>query len=192
MEIKKVLPYDKDWVKRDINKLENIILHHADDYDTNVKEIEGWHVANGWSGGFGYNFFVDKEGIVYEGRPIDVQTAGASGHNLDSIHICAEGNYHPDAKNPKKVVDKTMPEAQRKAIVELIKHLKKTKQYKILKHSDVNSTSCPGMYYPFQQIVDEVNYVEPKLNVIIIAKQIDKKVLDDLVRNYNIQIIETK
>jgi len=155
MDIKKVLPYDKDWRKRNVSSLYEIILHHAEWYKCTIQDIERDH-AKKWAGGFGYNYFINKNGDIFEGRPEDVQTAGASGHNLSAIHICVEGNYHPSNKQS---VDISMPKKQFDSVVWLIKDIQKRHKQinKILGHKDVNATNCPGQYYPFKEVVEKVN-----------------------------------
>lgn len=51
-----------------------------------------------------------------------------------------------------------MPDVQKKAIIELSKDiLKRHPQLKIVGHRDLNATSCPGKYFPMDEIVDGVN-----------------------------------
>jgi len=121
-----------------------IILHHAAAENCTADDIDRWHKNNGWSK-IGYHFFVDKEGNIYRGGEEDTLGAHASGSNSDSIGICAEGNYDYE----------TMPEAQKNSLIELVNYLKnKYGISTVIKHSDVNNTSCPGPNYPFDEIVN--------------------------------------
>lgn len=126
------------------NRPVEIILHHAEAVSCTVEDINRWHKNNGWSG-IGYHYFVRKDGSVYKGRPDNAQGAHCPGHNTTSLGICAEGSY----------VKEQMPQAQKNAIVELIKHLKATYPAikSIKKHKDCVATSCPGQNYPFDEIV---------------------------------------
>lgn len=126
-------------------KTDRIILHHADASNCTVEDIDRWHKGNGWSK-IGYHFFIDKEGNVYRGREEDKVGAHAEGSNSDSIGICFEGKYE----------EEEMPEKQVKAGQELIEYLKnKYPSIDIIeKHSDVNSTSCPGKNFKFDEIVN--------------------------------------
>lgn len=120
-----------------------IILHHAAATHCTATQIHSWHKAKGWCG-IGYHFFINKDGEVYRGRPIDTVGAHAGGYNADSIGICFEGNFE----------NETMFNAQEEAGRELVKSL--LAQYKTIKlvqkHSDVNATACPGKYFPFDYI----------------------------------------
>ncbi|QES58824.1 peptidoglycan recognition protein [Streptomyces venezuelae] len=56
-----------------------------------VRQIQNYHMdSNGWSD-VGYNFLVDVEGRIYEGRGWDVAGAHATGHNTTHIGVCFIG-----------------------------------------------------------------------------------------------------
>jgi N-acetyl-anhydromuramyl-L-alanine amidase AmpD len=121
---------------------EGVVLHHAAASSASVETVHGWHLGNGWAG-IGYHFYVRKNGSVYRGRPEKWIGAHTSGHN-EKIGICAEGNFETE----------TMPEAQRKATIELLEYLfDKYGDMKVYKHKDLDSTACPGKNYPFDSIV---------------------------------------
>jgi N-acetyl-anhydromuramyl-L-alanine amidase AmpD len=67
------------------------------------------------------------------------------GYNTRGIAICVEGDYS---------VEKTMPDVQRQAIVELAKDiLSRHPKLKIVGHKDLNKdTACPGKYFPMEDI----------------------------------------
>ncbi|MDK2793767.1 MAG: N-acetylmuramoyl-L-alanine amidase [Caldanaerobacter sp.] len=51
----------------------------------------------------------------------------------------------------------TMPEAQKQAIIALLKELRQIyPNAKIVGHRDLMATACPGVKYPFQEIVQKV------------------------------------
>lgn len=127
------------------SKTDYIVLHHAEAVKCTAQDIHSWHRANGWTG-IGYHFFVRKDGTIYRGRPINVVGAHVQGMNSCSIGICAEGDYHTK--------EKTMPQAQKKSIIELCQYLKK-KYYpnaKIVGHREIGDSNCPGRYYPLDEI----------------------------------------
>ncbi len=125
-------------------KTDYIVLHHAEAIKCTAQDIHSWHLANGWTG-IGYHFFVGKNGSVYRGRPIWTVGAHVLGKNDCSVGICAEGDYHNH--------DKTMPEAQKKAIKELIKYLKEIyPDAKIAGHREVGNSDCPGRYFPLDEM----------------------------------------
>jgi N-acetyl-anhydromuramyl-L-alanine amidase AmpD len=136
-----------------------IVLHHSESDNTSVADIHRWHQARGWNG-IGYHYYVRKDGSVWQGRPEWAVGAHAGANerkkaykyanwaNIETLGICAEGRYH--RRN-------VMPEAQKKAIVELCRDL--IARYPgirtIYRHSEVSDTDCPGQYYPFEDIVTE-------------------------------------
>lgn len=120
-----------------------IVLHHAEASKCTVEQVDSWHKQNGWAG-IGYHFFVRKDGTIYRGRPLDTMGAHVSGMNSRSIGICAEGSY----------MTETMPEAQKKAICELLVYLK-DKYYpvaSIVGHKEVGQSNCPGKNFPLSEI----------------------------------------
>jgi len=57
----------------------------------NIETIRKWHtVDNGWSD-IGYHYFIDKNGILHAGRPLNKTPAAQSGHNTGTIAICLSG-----------------------------------------------------------------------------------------------------
>jgi hypothetical protein len=127
-----------------------IILHHAEASVCSVQDIHNWHLQNGWIG-IGYAFFVRKDGTIYEGRPINTIGSHCLGSNLDSIGICAEGNY----------MTETMPDIQKQAIVDLIKYIKNIYgNLEVGGHKQYSPSECPGTNYPLQEVIDMVNKKE--------------------------------
>lgn len=121
-----------------------IIYHHAEHGNCSVYDIHNWHLNNSWSG-IGYNFFVRKDGSIWEGRPENAMGAHTLGYNDISIGICAEGKY----------MCETMPQVQKKALIELGIYLKNKyniNHNNIMGHRDVNSTTCPGRLFPLEEI----------------------------------------
>ena len=50
------------------------------------REVEAIHLANGWAG-TGYNWIIDQEGVIYEGRGWHLVGAHCPGHNRTGIGI---------------------------------------------------------------------------------------------------------
>jgi peptidoglycan hydrolase-like protein with peptidoglycan-binding domain len=126
------------------NNPQKIIVHHAEASHCTVYDVHQWHLENGWTG-IGYHFFVDKQGNVYKGRPVEAIGSHCLHQNAVSIGICAEGDY----------MTEVMPDAQKKAIIELIQYLRS--QYgevPVLGHAEAMNyeTSCPGINYPLEDI----------------------------------------
>lgn len=153
---------------------DRLILHHSACSNCTAEQIHQWHLNNGWEGA-GYHFLVRKDGNVYRLRPEEYIGAHAYGSNYNSIGICAEGNFE----------NETMPEAQKNSLIELVSYLKgKYGISKVLKHSDVNNTACPGKNYPFNEIVN--GKVEERHEVSGIIADIQSKLNSKY--GYNIAI----
>ena len=135
-------------------KTDFIILHHAAASKASVQDIHNYHQkGRGWLG-IGYNFYVRKDGSIYQGRPEWAVGAHTTNYNSRSIGICAEGNFEKE----------TMPSAQKQALIELVRELKKKyPNAQIKKHKDFAATSCPGKNFPFDEIVSEATKVKSEL-----------------------------
>ena len=119
-----------------------IILHHAAASNCSADDIHRIHKSNGWCG-IGYHFYVRKDGSVYSGRPINTVGAHTEGYNSNSIGICFEGNFQKEM----------MQDVQKSVGNELIYYLKNLyPKAKVKKHSDFNSTVCPGKNFPTGEI----------------------------------------
>ena len=73
-----------------------IVHHHSGmEGEASLKAIHEYHInVNGWAG-FGYHFYVAKDGTIYRGRPENWIGAHTVGFN-DRIGICAEGNFETE------------------------------------------------------------------------------------------------
>lgn len=80
-------------MNRDLKLINKIILHCSDsdlpEFD-NIETIDKWHRLKGWRK-VGYQFYVDQNGKVSEGRRLDEAGAHCSGQNMSSIGICLGG-----------------------------------------------------------------------------------------------------
>lgn len=78
----------------------HIIVHHSagsNADDLNFSEVVNFiwdlHVnTNGWDD-IGYNWLIDRNGVLYEGRPDDYQGAHFSCINENTVGICLLGNF---------------------------------------------------------------------------------------------------
>ena len=123
---------------------EFLIFHHAESTKCSLEDIHSWHKIRGWVG-VGYNFFIRKDGTVYEGRPIWASDADAFGHNDDSLSCCFEGNFEVE----------TMTDAQVKSGIELAKYCRKLyPRIRLCRHKDVNDTACPGKNFDNSIIIE--------------------------------------
>ncbi|MCL5958693.1 MAG: N-acetylmuramoyl-L-alanine amidase [Chloroflexi bacterium] len=139
----------------EFKKPEKIIVHHTltQNDDPNpvamVRAVYYYHAVTLAWGDIGYNYLIDAQGNIYEGRRGDGVVAGHSyGHNQGSIGIAVLGNY----------LEGQVSDAARGSLVDLITWLSEKygidplgKSYfvdrelpNVSGHKDANPTSCPG------------------------------------------------
>lgn len=102
-----------------------------------VRQIQAHHMdTNGWSD-IGYNFLVDREGRIYEGRGWDVIGAHCADYNTPAVGVCFLGDDDPG---------QDVPEVARDAILALHLENEKRAGHKLerLGHRDKFATACPG------------------------------------------------
>jgi len=90
----------------------------------------------GW-GDIGYHYIVDREGKVWEGRPIAYQGAHVRNNNEHNLGILVLGNF-----------DKQTPsDPQLNGLVTSIKAFQtqhKVQKRRVFTHQEIVSTACPG------------------------------------------------
>ncbi|WP_085829071.1 glucosaminidase domain-containing protein [Clostridium massiliodielmoense] len=123
------------------NSPKNIVLHHTECNGWSVERLHKLHKDEfGWNG-IGYHFYIRKDGSIYRGRPEWTMGSHCKGFNKNSIGVAFEGDYHN--------VDKTMPDAQFNAGLQVIAYLKnKYGNMGVYGHREVGSSNCPGRYFP--------------------------------------------
>ena len=121
--------------KRSLDKIHLIILHHQCGKGQTVEEIHNYHKNKLKWAGIGYHFFIDFEGHVHQGRPIEYVGSHCAGNNTSSIGICLEGDFRKDKPTNEQI----------QACKELIKYICKTlgKSLRVLNHRDLYRTLCP-------------------------------------------------
>lgn len=128
-----------------MRRIDKIILHCTatpEGKDYTVEQIRDWHVkGNGWSD-IGYHFVIDRYGVVHKGRPIEKVGAHTKGQNANSIGISYIGGVAADGKSPKD----TRTQAQRVAIVNLVKELKAAygQHITVHGHNEFAAKACPS------------------------------------------------
>ena len=79
-----------------MSNLKWIIIHHeappqvvnGDRFDI----VDKYHKSLGWKG-IGYGYFIEKSGVVKQGRKDNESQAHTKAHNEDSIGVCLAGNF---------------------------------------------------------------------------------------------------
>lgn len=107
---------------------------------TTVGDIRSWHKQRGFKD-IGYHYVVYLDGSIHAGRPESAIGAHCTGHNRNSIGVCYIGGVAKDCKTPKD----TRTEAQKRALVLLLKELKRRyPRAKIYGHRDFAAKACPS------------------------------------------------
>lgn len=149
---------DYKWPLQYPETVKKFIIHHTattsnmDNPKQAIRDIYYYHsITRGW-GDIGYNYIVDREGKVYEGRAGGEGVIGAhSGPgNNGSIGIAVLGNYQ-ETELPQKVLNalgeliaakskihNIDPEAKGSFRGEIMPN--------IFGHKDIMSTTCPGAF----------------------------------------------
>lgn len=116
-----------------------VVVHHsAQPLATNqtMRDIQNLHMnANHWAD-IGYHYGIDKNGVIYEGRRLQVRGASVAGHNTGVIGVVVMGNF--EVESPMK--------AQLRALQTLVNWLAVTYTLTHLAgHREFNPQSvCPG------------------------------------------------
>jgi hypothetical protein len=159
----RVVNEDKDgdkyvWPLQYPEKVKKIVVHHTattknlDNPKQAIRDIYYYHaVTRGW-GDIGYNYVIDPDGKVYEGRygGEGVIGAHAGGANNGSVGIALLGNFQ-DSNVPQKAFDSLGELVAEKSNIHGINpngksSFRGTRSSNVIGHKDVAATSCPGDY----------------------------------------------
>jgi N-acetyl-anhydromuramyl-L-alanine amidase AmpD len=135
--------------------LNKIVVHHTNNSDS-ILENERKQQARGYAA-LGYHFFIDKEGEIYEGRPLEIMGSHAgtgamrgplNDPDWGAVGIVLQGDYHHDddwffkSKAPQKQLSKleklVLALRNRYAITQLLMHREIARSGK--------ATVCPGSH----------------------------------------------
>lgn len=128
------------WLNK--NRVKGVALHHSGVKNgpkgvSAVKAFEKHHMdSNGWNA-IAYNWLVDEEGVIYEGRGAGVVSAATRPWNSRTESIC----YTGDGDNP-------VPSKALESIRWLTSSVQERYDNKlwVKGHRDLASTSCPGTW----------------------------------------------
>lgn len=133
---------DSTVIKRSSRNIKEIIIHCSDTpegKDFTVDDIRKWHLARNFSD-IGYHYVVYRDGSIHEGRDVNISGAHCTNHNSISIGICYIGGRAAVGTAPKD----TRTDAQKKALVDLLKELKKLyPNATIHGHREFSAKACP-------------------------------------------------
>jgi hypothetical protein len=140
-----------------------IVLHHSATHTGDVASIDQAHrqqkdsQGRPWLG-IGYHFVVGNgrnmgDGEVQATFRWREQLAGAHAgnrtHNEQGIGICLIGNFEEQPPTPKQI------DATRDLVRQLAKRHAITRE-RILRHSDIQATACPGRQFPWERVLADV------------------------------------
>ncbi|MCB0632815.1 MAG: N-acetylmuramoyl-L-alanine amidase [Saprospiraceae bacterium] len=167
----------------------HLVIHHsagtnvASDWAAIVRAIWDLHVnGNGWSD-IGYNWLIDPDGRIYEGRSNDAIGAHFCAKNTGTIGVCVMGDFTnepPKGAAVESLVDllswkacsydiDPLGETYHASSAEILPN--------IIGHRDGCSTACPGdMFYPLLPAVRDAVATGPPTAVRQKEQRIELKV----------------
>jgi N-acetylmuramoyl-L-alanine amidase len=158
-----------------------IVIHHTavipgeNTAPRSEHDIDEYHQARGFEIlCFGrvyhvaYHYLIMPDGKVKPGRPERCEGAHAKGYN-SYLGISVVGDFSSE-DNPTGKKGPTRPTAKQIAsLIQLCRRLKDRYNIplqRIVRHSDISSTRCPGDRFPFRSVLDQLQWkpggVKPK------------------------------
>lgn len=138
-----------------LEKIQNIIVHHTSRQHMTAEECHEFHQKQrGWSG-IGYNYFIEKNGVIIEGRGQHVG-AHAYGHNRTSIGICMTGDFDRETPTNEQWISFLWLTGYMMKLYHL-----QTSQ--VLGHRELEGVkkSCPGLFINMEEVRGQVKeYVQ--------------------------------
>lgn len=120
--------------------LHTVIVHHTASFvKQNPRYVQRWHRERLGLADIGYHFVINAQGIVFEGRPIQVRGAHTGGYNTGTVGVALLGHF--ELWRPSKT--------QMAALRLLIVYLRDMYVIQYLAgHRDFqpDETICPGRY----------------------------------------------
>jgi len=122
-----------------------ITIHHTatsntqSDSENIVRSIQKYHQKERKWCDIGYHFLIDKNGKIYEGRPLWAIGAHVAKHNIGNIGIALIGNYEETMPSNKSI----------EALTDLVAWLAYNYNIpigNIKGHKDFSNTLCPGKH----------------------------------------------
>jgi len=143
-----------------------IIIHHTVTHTNGiagVRAIHSSHISgNGWNG-IGYNYVIDQNGEIWQGRGRRYVGAHVISHNWDSIGIGLIGNFNINGN--------LATPAQMNSLRWLIDDIQQ--QYGTLRlynHRQWQATACPGHYFLAHQWGGLVQWHRPNIAQFALAR----------------------
>lgn len=138
-----------------MKEIKEIILHCAatpEGKDFKAEDIDRWHKQRGFKM-IGYNYVIDLDGTVENGRSIEMDGAHTVGHNKNSIGICYIGGCDSNYK-----AKDTRTVEQKKSLYLLVYQLLTLHKLSIANvhcHNEFATKACPS--FKIEQFRQEYN-----------------------------------
>lgn len=125
----------------EIDKPIKIVIHHTHNPNLTVESTHKLHIERFKWAGIGYNYFIEKNGDIFQGRGMYVG-AHAKNHNRDSIGIALAGNFDetlPTEKQIESLID---------ICVEFMIHYD-IEPSRVIGHREIEGVekTCPGLLF---------------------------------------------
>ena len=124
-----------------LREVRKIVIHYSATPITRhvtAGSIRRNHMAKGWKD-IGYHWIIDRNGIVWEGRPEGLRGAHCKGWNDESIGVCWIGGLRGDG-----TPECNITAAQRTAMTALLQLLhRRYPEAELCGHRDLAPTLCP-------------------------------------------------
>src|SRR5574344_2434615 len=134
---------EKGELKKSTRTINEIIVQCSatpEGKDYTLDTIRQWHLQRGFSD-IGYHYVIHPNGLVEEGRDVNIAGAPCSGHNSKSIGICYIGGMTADNKKAKD----TRTSEQRTMLLWLLMKMRKLyPSASIHGHRDFAAKDCPS------------------------------------------------
>ena len=102
--------WDNPWQTRRIDQIRRICIHHSATATGSRQAFENWwRTQHGWRNG-GYSEIIHQNGDIEICYVPTIVTNGVVGHNLDTYHICAVGNWRVGGAQPSKLQMRSLME----------------------------------------------------------------------------------
>ena len=131
----------KIFEKRDLNKIDTIIIHQTDSDDLgdySPYDIARYHVQNnGWAG-IGYHYYIIDSGKIFQTQPLYNISYHTSGYNSNSVGVVISGKHRYDSdKSNAEIIGKKKYKALIYALAKLQNQLPTSTE--IISHGSVST-----------------------------------------------------
>ncbi|WP_346354753.1 peptidoglycan recognition family protein [Azotosporobacter soli] len=127
-----------------------IVIHHTAIEGMSVADIQQLHLSNGWAG-IGYHKVILPDGMVQDGRPLEMVGAHALGANLHSVGIVVVGDFEQRRPSETQLISLLQ-------ITRQMMHRYKITPENVRPHREATAgTSCPGAQFPWTEFRTRLN-----------------------------------